>query len=51
MPFCYALPNPLHHGEHRLDCTTGVQQGDPLGPLLFSMVLAPLTERLAAEYD
>ena len=44
--FCYACPNPLFYGEHRMDCTTGVQQGDPLGPLLFSIVLAPLIKRL-----
>lgn len=29
-----------------IDCVTGVQQGDPMGPLLFSLVLKVLTDRI-----
>jgi hypothetical protein len=43
---CYGRRNPLLFGAHRLQCSTGVQQGDPLGPLLFALALQPLVARI-----
>ena len=37
--WCYCCTGELRFGPHRILSTTGVQQGDPLGPLLFSLVL------------
>ena len=34
--WCYCCSGELRFGPHRILSTTGVQQGDPLGPLLFS---------------
>ncbi|GJR43766.1 DNA helicase [Tanacetum coccineum] len=40
--FCYSNPARLYYGEHILRSCQGVQQGDPLGPLLFALVSHPL---------
>jgi len=38
---------PLYLGEKHLACTTGVQQGDPLGPLLFAAGLHEVISTIA----
>ena len=39
-------PAPLFWGDHVVMSTNGVQQGDPLGPLLFAAALGPILDRL-----
>jgi hypothetical protein len=42
--FNYASPSNLYYGSHVLPSSNGVQQGDPLGPFLFSLVLQTLIQ-------
>ncbi|XP_022020172.1 uncharacterized protein LOC110920260 [Helianthus annuus] len=44
--FLYAQPARLYMGNDRIGVFTGVQQGDPLGPLLFALALHPLVLRV-----
>ena len=46
---CYSSQPLLHLGEHTIFSRCGVQQGDPLGPLLFSLTLHPIVERIKRE--
>lgn len=39
----------LHLGEHTILSQSGVQQGDPLGPLGFALTLHPIIERIQSE--
>jgi hypothetical protein len=42
----YAQPSFLFHGPFRILSLEGIQQGDPLGPLLFCNSIHPLLQSL-----
>jgi hypothetical protein len=48
--WCYSQPTTLYYGDTVLQSSAGVQQGDNLGPLLFSLALQPVLLRLKAHY-
>lgn len=40
--WCYQAPSTPQFGNTTISCSSGVQQGDPLGPLLFAAALQPV---------
>jgi len=48
--FCYDKPSVLHYGAYRIDSSSGLQQGDPLAPLFFSLVLSAVTNIIATRW-
>ena len=46
----YSEPSTLFWGETSLRSSEGVQQGDPLGPLLFCLTIHKLTSQLESEF-
>ena len=46
----YCLKSFLKFGEFQLLSSQGVQQGDPLGPLLFCLTIQPLLSKLQSDF-
>ena len=47
----YEQPSLLFCGDHIVESAEGVQQGDPLGPLLFCLAIQPLVLKLRSEFN
>ena len=47
----YEQPSLLFCGDHIVESAEGVQQGDPLGPLLFCLAIQPLALKLRSEFS
>ena len=45
--FCYSQHSLLFFGDHAISSEAGVQQGDPLGPFLFCLVLQKLVLKIS----
>ena len=46
---CYSVQPLLHLGDRTIFSCSGVQQGDPLGPLAFALTLHPIIQRIKRE--
>ena len=46
----YSSPSSLFWGNETIDSAEGVQQGDPLGPLLFCLLLHSFMQRLNSDF-
>ena len=46
----YSSPSSLFFGDFVIDSCEGVQQGDPLGPLLFCLTINPIVPELNSEF-
>ena len=48
---CYSSPSSLFFGNETISSEVGAQQGDPCGPMAFSLCIQPIIEMLASELN
>ena len=48
---CYSKDSTLFFGQENILSRCGVQQGDPLGPLLFSIAIQPIINQISCEFN
>ena len=49
--YTYGQPSVLFHGQYAVSSEEGPQQGDPVGPLLFSNTIQPLFTSLDSDLN
>ena len=47
----YSQPTPLYYGTTQIISATGVQQGDPCGPAVFSLAIHPVTKAASCDFN
>jgi hypothetical protein len=48
---CYRNPSTLFFGDHLISSSVGAQQGDPCGPMIFSLAIQPIILSLDSELN
>ncbi|XP_063534955.1 uncharacterized protein LOC134744937 [Cydia strobilella] len=48
---CYANPSKLLYKNHEISSEVGCQQGDPLGPAIFSLAINPVVQNLNSKFN
>jgi hypothetical protein len=48
---CYRNPSTLFFGNHLISSSVGAQQGDPCGPMIFSLAIQPIILSLDSELN
>jgi hypothetical protein len=48
---CYRNPSTLFFGDHLISSSVGAQQGDPCGPMIFSLAIQPIILSLNSELN
>ena len=48
---CYEENSYLFFGDNTLDSSKGVQQGDPMGPFLFSLAIMDIVKKMKSDQN